>query len=101
MESLEVTESSPVAIPWYKSDIMRGIVTGVVAQLIAKLQAKFHLDLAAWGLSDGTIVTIVMDGITALAIAYTARARLTQKSAPSITLTAKKAETINSNRGAP
>jgi hypothetical protein len=86
-------DPAPAAIPWYESNILRGIVTGLVAQVLARLQSRFGMHLIP-GL-DTELVNWIMDAITAGAIAYTTRARVIQKVAPTLVLTKQKAEDIN------
>lgn len=89
-------QNVPSAIPWYKSKILQGIITGVVAQLISKVQVRYNLDLSVWGITANDIVSWTMDVITALAVGYTAHARINQTvTPPTIVLTKKQAEDIN------
>lgn len=83
------------AVPWYQSKIIRGIVAGAIAQIISRVQAKWHVDIAVFGLSVTDIVSGAMDGITAIAVAYTARARINQTATPAVVLTKTQADTIN------
>ena len=89
----------PVAIPWYKSKILQGILTGIVAQIVARLQSVYHIDITVWGLDVPSLVQWLMDLITAGAIAYTTHARVTQKSAPAVVATKKQADDINKEAG--
>ena len=50
-------DQAPVAIPWYKSKILQGVVTGIVAQLISRLQSQYHLDLTVYGLTANDLVS--------------------------------------------
>lgn len=83
----------PAAIPWYQSNVMRGIVAGAVAQVIARAESRFGVHLIPG--ADVEIVSWIMDGISAAAIWYTAHARVTQKAAPAVVLTKQKAEDLN------
>jgi len=88
-------DTPPAAIPWYRSRIIQGIVAGVVAQVISRLQAQYHFDITVWGFTANDIVSAIMDGITAIAVAYTAHARVMQTTAPQIVSNQPKADVIN------
>lgn len=90
-----VITATPVAVPWYESKIMRGIVAGVVAQIISRVQSRYHFDLSVFGLSVNDVVSGAMDAITAIAVAYTARARVNQTATPAIVLSKPQAAAIN------
>ena len=67
------TDTPPVPVtPWYKSQILQGLIVAVVAQLLA------HLGLAKIITSDQAvqIVNWGLQGLSALAAAYAARARV-------------------------
>jgi hypothetical protein len=93
----QTDDGRPAAIPWYQSKIIRGIVAGVVAQIIKRVQETYHIDLSVLGISANDLVAGAMDFIALAAVAFTARARLTQTSAPVITASKKKADVININ----
>lgn len=89
----------PVAIPWYRSKILQGVVAGVVAQVFRVLESRFGVHILP-GL-DVEVVGWIMDVIAAGAVAYTARARLKQEAAPTVVLTKQKAESINATTQPP
>jgi hypothetical protein len=92
-------QDAPVAIPWYKSAVLRGLVTIASALIIKVLTAvlkKYQLDLDL-GFIDVTADTLtdwIMDGVIPAAIGYAVHGRVTKPS-PVVTLTKAKADTIN------
>lgn len=86
---------NPAAIPWYKSTILRGVLTIVVTQVLAHAQAQFHFDAQVMGLNVNDVVGYIMDLISAGALAYMTHGRVTQKSTPTITGTQAGADQIN------
>lgn len=89
-----ITNAAPVAIPWYKSHILQGILTVVVTQLIAKVTSLYHIDFAVLGLDVNSIVEWLMNIISAAAVAYATHARVT-KPIPLVTLTKIGADKVN------
>lgn len=88
-------DPAPVAIPWYKSKILQGVVTGIVAQVISRLQNQYHIDLTVYGVTANDLVSGIMDLITVAAIGWTTRARVTQTTAPQIVASKSTADSIN------
>lgn len=89
-----MTEPMPAAIPWYKSTVLRGVLTIVVTQIVNYLQGHFHIDAQVLGLSVNDVVGWMMDVISAGALAYMTHGRITQKAAPAITATQSKADQV-------
>ncbi len=96
-----MNEIPPAAMPWYKSTVLRGVLTIVVTQIVSHAQAQYHFDTQLLGLGVNDIVSWVMDLISALA--YMTHGRVTQKSAPTITASQSTADQINADNpaGAP
>lgn len=90
----------PAAIPWYKSTVLRGILTIVVTQVIGRVQSEYHIDTEVLGLGVNEIVTWLMNMLSAAALAYIAHARVTQKTAPAVTATQSQADKVNTSPGA-
>jgi hypothetical protein len=92
-----VPAAPPVAIPWYRSRIMQGLVTVVVTQLVAKIEAHYHVDLSVLGISVDDAVQGVMNAIAAFAAYWAIHARVSPAvPIPQIvTVTAAKAEQLN------
>jgi hypothetical protein len=88
-------DQTPAAIPWYQSKVLQGVVTGLVAQVVSKVQAKYNFDITVLGITVNDLVSGVMDLITLVAVGWTARARLTQKTSPQIVASQPKADSIN------
>lgn len=86
-----------VALPWYKSRILRGLLTIVVTQLIAKITAQYHINFAILGLDINSIVEWLMNLISAGAVAYATHARVAPSVPipPVITLTKASADAKN------
>lgn len=95
-----MTDNLPAAIPWYNSTILRGILTIVVTQVIGRLQSQYHIDTTLLGLSVNDFVSWIMDIISAAALAYMARGRVSQKVSSIITTTQAAADKINSDNPA-
>ena len=83
--------SDLAAIPWYKSAIVKGLVVTAITIILK----HYHLtnvissdDIAAY--ADDLLTLIAGAGLV-----WAAHGRATQKSAPKITLTKSKADTIN------
>lgn len=87
-------QDAPVAIPWYKSAVLKGILIAVITQLIDKIQIHYHMNLSLFGLNPQDIADWAMDAISAAAMGYAVHGRVT-KPAPVVTLTKAKAEAIN------
>jgi hypothetical protein len=88
---------APAAIPWYKSHVLQGILVAVIAQGILRLKAQFGIDLsqyAAFGLDANGIAMWIMDIISAAALSYAARARVS-KPMPAVTANKTQAAAIN------
>lgn len=77
----------PSSIPWYRSQIIVGVLTAVVVQVAAHVQARYHIDLAAYGVTADQAVGVLLDAASAAAAAWAVHGRVTQNSAPAITLT--------------
>lgn len=88
-------DSPPTAIPWYHSQMFHGLLIIVVSRVLAHLGAQYHIDFAALGLTPEQVADYITDAVAAVGVAYIARARITQKSAPAITLT--KAAAVKAN----
>jgi hypothetical protein len=86
--------TAPVAIPWYKSAVLRGILIAVLTQVLDKIQIRYHMNLSLFGLNAQDIADWVMDGISGAAITYAAHARVVKPS-PVVTTTKAKADAIN------
>lgn len=70
-----MSDPTPVVVPvtpWYKSQILQGILVAVITQLVA------HSNLAGIVTSDQVagVVNWILEGISAAAAAYAARARI-------------------------
>jgi hypothetical protein len=87
-------QDAPVAIPWYKSAVLRGILIAVLTQVLDKVQIRYHMNLSVFGLNAQDVADWAMDAITAAAVGYAAHGRVTKPS-PVVTLTKAKADTIN------
>jgi hypothetical protein len=82
------------AIPWYKSKI----ATGLAFALVTDLVHLFHLTnyLSADQIAELADIGLQVAGF--VSIIYAARGRLQQKGGAPLTLTSKKADTINALR---
>jgi len=91
---------SDVALPWYKSRILQGLLTIVVSQLVARAQAQFHIDFMGMSVTD--IVNWLMDAISAGGVYWATHARVasTVPIPPVVTLTKTQADQINATTGA-
>lgn len=90
--------NTPTAIPWYRSTVLRGVLTIIVTQTLNHAQALYHFDTQVLGLGVNAIVEWIMDLISAGALAYMTHGRITQKSAPTITGTQSTADQINADK---
>lgn len=79
------------AIPWYKSNMLRGLVTAAVAKLVA----YFHLGQYVDSDVAGQVVDGALEVIEWAALAFAARARVQQQVATAITSTQAKADVHN------
>lgn len=69
-----------VALPWYRSRILQGILTVAATQLVKHVSTHYSLDImTVWGTAVPDIVNGVMDGISALALGWAAHARISPK----------------------
>lgn len=91
----DIPDPPPAAMPWYKSSILRGVLTIIVTQVINHAQAQYHFDTQLLGFGVNDVVALIMDMISAGALAYMTHGRVTQKSAPMITVTQATATQIN------
>jgi hypothetical protein len=93
-----VTDQSPdIAMPWYRSRILQGILTVAVTQLVKHVAAHYDIDMTVWGTAVPDIVNGAMDGMSAIALAWAAHARIspTVPIPPVITGTKGAADKIN------
>ncbi len=89
-----MADDVPSAIPWYKSHVLRSLLVILVSQGIARLQTRFHIDMNMYGVSTADAVNWLMDIISAGAIAWAAKARVSMPQ-PTITSTQAKADVQN------
>lgn len=87
-------DSPPTAIPWYKADVIRGLLAILVSQLMARIAAQYHINFALFGLNADVVVQWIMDGLSTVALGYTAHARAA-KPLPQLTLTQTSANKAN------
>jgi len=87
-------QDAPVAIPWYKSAVLKGIIIAVLTQVLDKIQIRYHMNLSVFGLDAQVIADWAMDAISAAAMGYAAHARVVKPS-PVVTLTKAKADAVN------
>lgn len=85
---------APAAVPWYNSQVLRSLLIAVVPQALLRLKTQFGIDLTTDGVDANMAVNVMMDAISAVAVYWAARARIT-KPMPTITLTKSQAEAIN------
>lgn len=85
----------PIAIPWYKSSAIRGLLIIIIASILKyfKIGDMFSQDQIGIVVDNGLTV------VGAIGIAIVAHARVTQKSAPKITLTNSAAQSLNKPEG--
>jgi hypothetical protein len=97
MSNPDPTPQAPAvvpAMPWYQSKVITAFVTIVVSQSLAWLTRKFAIDVTAYGISIPDVVSVVLNGLSAVAVAYGWAGRAA--TAP-VTLTKAKAATINAS----
>lgn len=99
--AMPASSSPPAAMPWYRSQILQGILTAIIAQLLARLTAKYHIDFSALGITANGAAQWVLDAVSAGAIAYAAHGRITQKAAPLLTASSARAAAVNSSQTIP
>jgi hypothetical protein len=89
----------PVAIPWYRSRIMQGLLTVLVTQLIKHVQGHYNVDISVWGSAVPDIVNGTMDGVGLAALAWAGHARVAPRvPIPQVvTLTKAGADHVNSD----
>lgn len=87
--------TDPVAVPFYKSRILQGILTIVITQLVARIQSRYHVDFM--GISVTDIVNWVMDALSTAGAYWAAHARVASDVPipPVVTLTKANAQEIN------
>lgn len=93
-----MTDEKPdIAVAWYRSRILQGLLTVLVTQMISRVQAQYHLDLAVMGFGVNDIVSWLMDLISAAALTYAAHARVAPSVPipPVVTLTKSEADKVN------
>lgn len=86
-----------VAVPWYRSRILQGLLTIVVSQVVARVQAQFHIDFMGMSVTD--IVNWLMDAITAGAVYWATHARVAPAVPipPVVTFTKSAADQMNAD----
>ena len=91
--------SKTVAMPWYRSRIIQGILTIVVTQVIRRLQTKYSIDFALWPTLATDIVNGAMDGLSTFGVWWALHARVAPSVSipPVVTLTKGQADEINSS----
>jgi hypothetical protein len=90
-----------VAIPWYKSRIIQGVLTIVVTQVVKRVQAKYNVDVTVWGTAVPDVVGAAMDGLSSAAAWWAVHARSSPKVPipPVVTLTQAGADQVNTAAG--
>lgn len=84
-----------VAIPWYKSAILKGVVVLVCTQILDRLQKQFHIDFMVFGITPNDLADWVLEYVvTPAAAGYIVHARVTKPSPP-VTLTKAAANAAN------
>ena len=83
-------DSTPAAIPWYRSSVLRNLAIVAVTQILA----HFHIAAMFTTAEVGDIADYILDAIGALAAAGIAHARVTLKPQPPVTLTKAGADAI-------
>jgi hypothetical protein len=83
------TPVTPAAIPWYKSQVLRGIVLAILTQVIARIQSYYHIDMTVFGLSADNVTGWTLDVISAAAAAWAIRARAAKPNPPLVSSQAK------------
>lgn len=84
----------PAAIPWYRSHVLQGILVAVIAQGLLRLKTQFGIDLTLSGIDANSAANWIIDGISAAALAYATRARVS-KPMPAVTANKTQAAAIN------
>lgn len=82
------------AMPWYQSKVITAFVTIIVAQTLGWLTRKFAIDVTTYGISVPDIVTVILNGLSAVAVAYGWGGRVA--TAP-VTLKKSTADAINAS----
>lgn len=67
-------------IPWYKSNVLRGLLMIVVSQVIAHIAQVYHVDFGL--LNAANIVDWLMDLISAFGVWYAANSRISHPTPP-------------------
>src|SRR5665213_2661735 len=86
----------PVAAPWYKSAVFRGILLILVTQAIAKAHQLFGIDVSAFGIDANSAADWLLEIASAAAAAYALHGRAS-KPLPQLTLTKKAADAVNAS----
>jgi hypothetical protein len=82
-------DQTPAAIPWYRSNVLRGILVAT----IAGIASRFHLT-AKFAPDASQIADTLLDLVSLAGAAYAAQARV-RKPMPVVTTTKAQAEAIN------
>jgi hypothetical protein len=88
---------TPQVIPWYRSAILKGILTSVCAQIIRAVADHFHIKsdtLGSLGIDPNSLADWIMNGMSGAALYYAAHARVV-KPVPAVVLTKASADTAN------
>lgn len=94
-----MNDAAPMAAPWYKSAVFKGLITilsALAVKILTQVLKKYQidLDLGLIGVSADTLADWLMDAVIPAAVAYAAHGRVS-KPLPQITLTKSAAEAIN------
>lgn len=76
----EVNKLDP--IPWYHSAVLRGILIATVSQLLLRVKTKFNVDLSLYGVDANGATELLLDAMTAAALAYSAHGRIAKPNPP-------------------
>ena len=95
-----VPATPPAVIPWYKSAVLRGIIAAVVPQLLTRAHKQFGLDLSLFGVDANMATDWIMDVISAAALAYATKARIS-KPLPAVALTKASAQKAMAQAASP
>lgn len=77
------TAVTPVATPWYKSQVLRGVAVVVVTRILA----RFHIEIP--GVGAGDVVDTLLDLASLAGAAYAAYGRVSSPNLPIVATQAK------------
>jgi hypothetical protein len=93
---------SKIAMPFWHSQVLQGILAAALGQIFAAIKAKYHIDVPSlFGITADSAALWLLNAASAAALFYAAHGRITQKTAPVLTISRTQAAALNASQQPP